>query len=131
MSISRRCRDGTTHPEETLNKSQIYIREKGEIMKYYVYRIENLINHKNYIGITNNITRRKNRKLSKEQVMLILCNYEYHLFSIKEMTAKVGLKSTNSLYSIKKGLTYKEYLKQYDSLSSQEKENLVSLLRNQ
>lgn len=25
MNVSRRCLDGTTHPEEQLNKSQIYI----------------------------------------------------------------------------------------------------------
>ena len=29
MNISRRCLDGTTHPEETLNKSQVYITTAG------------------------------------------------------------------------------------------------------
>lgn len=28
---------------------------------YYIYKIENKINHKKYIGLTNNVTRRKNR----------------------------------------------------------------------
>ena len=28
---------------------------------YYIYKIENLINHKKYIGLTNNIVRRKSR----------------------------------------------------------------------
>lgn len=31
---------------------------------YYIYKIENLINHKKYIGLTNNIKRRKNRHFS-------------------------------------------------------------------
>jgi hypothetical protein len=29
MNVSRRCLDGTTHPEETLNKSQIYVTTAG------------------------------------------------------------------------------------------------------
>lgn len=28
---------------------------------YYIYTIENLVNHKKYIGLTNNIQRRKSR----------------------------------------------------------------------
>jgi hypothetical protein len=59
-----------------LNKSQIYIniwsfyvifichffilQWRSDIM-YYIYKIENLINHKIYIGLTNNIIRRRNR----------------------------------------------------------------------
>lgn len=33
-------------------------------MLYYIYKIENLINHKIYIGLTNNIERRKKRHFS-------------------------------------------------------------------
>lgn len=29
MNVSRRCLDGTTHPEEQLNKSQVYITTAG------------------------------------------------------------------------------------------------------
>jgi hypothetical protein len=29
MNVSRLCMDGTSHPEETLNKSQIYITTAG------------------------------------------------------------------------------------------------------
>ena len=28
---------------------------------YYIYKIENLVNHKKYIGLTNNIARRRAR----------------------------------------------------------------------
>jgi len=31
---------------------------------YYIYKIENLKNHKVYIGLTNNLIRRKNRHFS-------------------------------------------------------------------
>ena len=30
-------------------------------MRYYIYKIENLVNHKKYIGLTNNIQRRRCR----------------------------------------------------------------------
>jgi hypothetical protein len=33
-------------------------------MKYYIYKIENLVNHNKYIGLTNNIARRKHRHFS-------------------------------------------------------------------
>lgn len=29
MNVSRRCMDGTVHPEETLNKSQIFVTTAG------------------------------------------------------------------------------------------------------
>lgn len=29
MNVSRRCMDGSVHPEETLNKSQIYVTTAG------------------------------------------------------------------------------------------------------
>nr|DAN97146.1 MAG TPA: intron associated endonuclease [Caudoviricetes sp.] len=31
---------------------------------YYIYKIENLVNHKIYIGLTNNIRRRRIRHFS-------------------------------------------------------------------
>ena len=39
MNVSRRCLDGTTHPEEQLNKSQIYIN--------FLVKISNIVLSKN------------------------------------------------------------------------------------
>lgn len=78
MNVSRRCLDGTVQETEVLNQSQLYINfgqkftkicrkfsytlETKEVMYMcYIYKIENLINHKKYIGLTNNIARRRAR----------------------------------------------------------------------
>lgn len=38
MNVSRLCMDGTSHPEETLNKSQIFVNFFGQkVTKYYLY----------------------------------------------------------------------------------------------
>ena len=37
------------------------IYSKGGFTMYYIYKIENLINQKKYIGLTNNIQRRRAR----------------------------------------------------------------------
>lgn len=41
MNVSRRCMDGTTHPEEQLNKSQLYVNflDKSETLIYLSFQI--------------------------------------------------------------------------------------------
>lgn len=46
---------------------------------YYIYKIENLINHKKYIGLTNNIRRRRNRHFTD-----LRCNRHSNSFMQKE-----------------------------------------------
>lgn len=36
MNVSRKCLDGTTHPEETLNKSQIYVNFFGQKLQKFI-----------------------------------------------------------------------------------------------
>lgn len=47
---------------------------------YYIYKIENLINHKKYIGLTNNIRRRRNRHFTD-----LRCNRHDNFFLQKEV----------------------------------------------
>ena len=47
---------------------------------YYIYKIENLINHKVYIGLTNNIVRRRNRHFTD-----LRCNRHDNSFLQKEV----------------------------------------------
>ena len=47
---------------------------------YYIYKIENLINHKKYIGLTNNIIRRRNRHFTD-----LRCNRHDNSFLQKEV----------------------------------------------
>ena len=63
---------------------------------YYIYKIENLVNHKKYIGLTNNIARRKcrhfgdlkrgvhdNQFLQKEYNIYGLENFSFTMILIK------------------------------------------------
>ena len=70
------------------------------------------------------------RKLSKEQVFLILTNFQYKIIPQTHMALKVNVKSKNTLAAIKNGESYKDYFLQYQKLSESEKNNFVSLLRN-
>lgn len=46
---------------------------------YYIYKIENIKNHKKYIGLTNNIARRRNRHFTD-----LKCNRHDNSFLQKE-----------------------------------------------
>lgn len=71
------------------------------------------------------------RQLSKEQVFMILYNFENKLVTQKEMAKIVNVKSTYSLDCIKKGLTYKDYSLEYNKLNDEEKQKIVSLFSNE
>lgn len=70
------------------------------------------------------------RKLSKEQVFMILYNFENKIITRTEMASKVGVKSAYTLDCIKKGITYKDYTLEYSKLSNEEKQKIVSLFSN-
>lgn len=70
------------------------------------------------------------RQLTKEQVFMILYNFEYHLLTRKQMAKMVKVKSTYTLDCIKKGLTYKDYSLEYNKLNNEEKQKIVSLFSN-
>lgn len=83
---------------------------------YYIYKIENLINHKKYIGLTNNLTRRRlrhftdlqrgchdNSFLQKEYIKYGKENFSFEKIFEGDITSKE--------ISIKE----QEYIKYYDS----------------
>ena len=70
------------------------------------------------------------RKLNKEQVFLILYNYEHRMLTNIQMANKVGIKSTYTLDCIKNGLSYQDYALEYKKLTEEQKNKLASLLSN-
>lgn len=70
------------------------------------------------------------RKLTKQQVFMILYNFEKQIYTKKKMAELVGIKSTYTLDCIKKGLTYKDFALEYHQLSNNEKQKIVSLFSN-
>lgn len=83
---------------------------------YYIYKIENLINHKKYIGLTNNIQRRRNRHFTD-----LRCNRHDNSFLQKEFNIYgINNFSFEEIYS--GDISYQEisekekyYIKLYDS----------------
>lgn len=69
------------------------------------------------------------RKLAKEQVLMILCNYEYKIIPEKHMANLVGVKSTYTLDCIEQGKSYQDYSILYNQLTDIQKQKIVSLIR--
>ena len=83
---------------------------------YYIYKIENLINHKKYIGLTNNLIRRRNRHFTD-----LRCNRHDNSFLQKEVNI-YGLENFSfekifegDISSEEISLKEKYYIKYYDS----------------
>ena len=83
---------------------------------YYIYKIENLINHKTYIGLTNNIVRRRNRHFTD-----LRCNRHDNSFLQKEVNI-FGLDNFSfekifecDITADEIGEKEKYYIKYYDS----------------
>ena len=49
MNVSRRCLDGTTHPEETLNKSQIYVNFFDKRVTFIYHNLQYLLEVVKYV----------------------------------------------------------------------------------
>lgn len=70
------------------------------------------------------------RKLTKEQVFMVLYNFENKIVTQKEMARRVGVASTYTLDCIKEGISYKDYSLEYSKLNNEEKQKIVSLFSN-
>lgn len=83
---------------------------------YYIYKIENIINHKKYIGLTNNIKRRRARHFTD-----LKCNRhdnqflqkEFNIYGIQNFIFTIEFEGNVSEKEI--SLKEQEYIKLYDS----------------
>ena len=119
-----RIKSGASHSqykEEYNNLSEDDRKELYEIFCESTNFVEDKIN-------TTIITSK--RHLTEEQVHLILLNFETKTLTQKAMASFVGVKSTNTLISIRKGLSYKDYIHTYSKIDSEQKNRLASLLSN-
>ena len=99
--------------------------------KKYIY--ETFCKETNLLEIKANTSKIKNkRQLSQEQVYLILLNEELgRPITIDDITIKMGVSSSNTIYCIFKGQTYQDYVMSYKKLTQSEKDKLASILREQ
>ena len=85
-------------------------------MQYYIYKIENLINHKKYIGLTNNIKRRRCRHFGDLQRNVHDNHFlqkEFNIYGSENFSFDIEWQGDCSDYEI--GEKEKEYIKFYDS----------------
>ena len=83
---------------------------------YYIYKIENLVNHKIYIGLTNNITRRRSRHftdLRGNRHDNHFLQKEFNIYGEDAFSFSVEFKGDITEKEI--GEKEKEYIKIYDS----------------
>lgn len=70
----------------------------------------------------------KQRKLSDEQALMILTNFEYKVVPTKRLIEYFGVGSYVA-YSIRDGINYKDCKYKYENLTEAQKQEFVSLLR--
>lgn len=85
-------------------------------MRYYIYKIENLVNHKIYIGLTKNIGRRRCRHfgdLKRNVHDNHFLQKEYNIYGAENFSFNIEYENDCTDYEI--GEKEKEYIKKYDS----------------
>jgi group I intron endonuclease len=90
--------------------------KKENFIMYYIYKIENLVNHKKYIGLTNNIERRRSRHFSdlrNGRHDNSFLQKEYNIYGEENFNFNVEFEGDISSEEI--GDKEKEFIKKYDS----------------
>ena len=83
---------------------------------YYIYKIENLVNHKKYIGLTNNIARRRSRHFTDLKCHRhdnSFLQKEYDLYGAENFSFEKIFEGDVTPEEI--GIKEQEYIKKYDS----------------
>lgn len=120
-----RIKKGENHIQYKEEYEKLPLSERKEIYKIFCESTNF------YTKKINQTILQTKRHLTKEQVFMVLANYEYHVMPTKILTHKLKLKSDYSLVSIRDGKSYKDYKELYDKLNNEEKQKIVSLLREQ
>lgn len=115
---------GINHNQYKEEYDKLSLKDRKEYYKIF----EDSYNILKQVLKNNNLEAK--RQLTKEQVFLILFNYEKHIIPITAIAKKVGVKSTNTLTCIQKGKTYKDYVLEYKELDDNAKNKLATLLSN-
>lgn len=83
---------------------------------YYIYKIENLANHKIYIGLTNNVARRRARHFTDLRCKRhdnSFLQKEFNIYGQENFSFTIEFEGDVSPEEI--GLKEREYIKKYDS----------------
>lgn len=121
-----RIKKGVNHNQYKEEYEELPLVERKKIY-------DNFCQDMNLLEEKANLSKIKNkRQLSQEQVYLILLNEELgRPITIDDITIKMKVSSSNTIYCILRGQTYQDYVISYQKLTQSEKNKLASLLRNQ
>lgn len=119
-----RIKKKVNHCEIIAEYDNLPIEERQAIYKIFSDSVD-FIDKKAHKTILSN-----RRKLTQEQVFMVLVNEEYKIVSKKSLCEKFGV-NNNVLYGILKKETYQDYSLDYNKITEEQKQQLVSLLRNQ
>lgn len=120
-----RIKKGVNHIEIKSEYDALPLEARQEI-----YRI--FCDSSNFYENKVNTTIMKNkRKFSEQQVHMIFLNEELNrVVPVDTLTHKLGV-SSNTIYTILRGQSYKDYALSYTKLTQDQKDELASILRNQ
>lgn len=120
-----RIKKGINHCEVRKEYDSLPLEERKQIYKIFC-ESSNFYETK----VNSTIIQTK-RKLNEEQVHLIFLNEELgRPMSIADLMSKLKVKSSNTIYTILKGKSYKDFALTYQNLNNEQKNKLAKLLRN-
>lgn len=120
-----RIKQGINHCEYKEYYDSLPLTKRKEIFEQFCN--ENNLKERKY----NTTIIQSKRKLTKEQIFLIWLNEEKgRLVTIDTLCKKLNIKSSNTIYTILKHKSYQDFSFEYQKLTDDQKEKLVSLLSN-
>lgn len=120
-----RIKKGINHIQFKKEYDKMTLNDKQEI--YNIFCESNNLLYKK----ANSSKLENKRVLTEDQVHLVFLNEELGRPKTFSYLMKImNIQSSNTLYCILKGLTYKDYKITYDNLNIVQKEKLATLLRN-
>lgn len=120
-----RIKQGVNHIEFKNEYDNLPLNQRKEIYRIFC-ESSNFYEDK-----VNSTIIKSKRKLNEEQVHLILLNEELgRIRPITDLTYKFKLNSDNTIYTILRKKSYKDYIYSYSKLTQEQKNELASALRN-
>lgn len=120
-----RIKRGINHDQFYIEYHNLPLEERKEIYNIFC---ESTNFYENKVNTT--IIQAK-RKLTQEQVYLIFLNEELgRPNSIVNLMKIIGVESSNTIYTILRGQSYKDYALSYKNLTDEQKNKLAQLLSN-
>ena len=120
-----RIKKGENHCEIKQEYEQLSLEERKSIYKIFCDSTDF------YKSKVNTTIIQSKRQLSEQQVHLIFLNEELgRPINIQTMVQRIGVNSSNTIYTILRGNSYKDYALSYQNLTQNQKDQLAQLLRN-